>query len=779
MKLVVLALSWLLGMAAVALWQTPPWAVAAWLVLAAPVVTALLGRRALPWLALCAALALVAGFRFEGWFERETPGWTRALGREVTITGRINSEPDPGRVTVAYNVAVDQLSAGEQAYDGGGQVRISLNQYAEYLPGDRVVVRGEIESAPAFPGFDYRRHLAQRDVFATMLYPRVTAEGRAGASAWRRQLTELRLDLERSLSRALPEPQASLGAGVAFGRDGNLAEEVKENFRVTGLAHIVAVSGSNVTLVSAMTFLLFVPAIGRRRALAPAALTVLTYLAIAGFSASVVRAGVMALVFLLGEYVGRPQAGLAALGLAAIAMTAYQPATAQDVGFQLSLSATAGLIVFGPWIRYGLDTVLRRAGTGSLIPPLATQVAALSLSATLATLPIIWVTFGRVSLVGPLANVVVQPIFAIAFWASAATAALGLMSDDAGWVAGLVAYYPLAFITWFAFSLAGVPFASVALPAGNGTGALIGYAVLSALGWPAYRYLVPGDEAGARAWAHERVAKRIGFATAVMGLGVAVALVSLRPVGGPGRLEVAFLDVGQGDAILVTTPKGSRILIDAGPSGRDLGQQLDAVLPHWERSIDALLITHPQEDHVGGAARLLDLYDVGEVFENGRRNRTATVFAYERGARDRRTLRTGEQLAWDGVTFEVLWPDPAYESAELNNTSLVLLVSYGTTSFLLPGDIEASAQQSLFQSTDVSADVLKVPHHGSQTNAERFLREVGAKVAVVSVGAGNNFGHPAQQVLDALSGAPLLRTDLHGRVTVTSDGTRVSVRRER
>src|SRR6185312_3213398 len=199
--------------------------------------------------------------------------------------------------------------------------------------------------------------------------------------------------------------EASLAGGIAFGRDGNLSEQVYGTFRDTGLAHIVAVSGSNVALVMAVVFFLFVRTLGRRAALLPAALTVVAYIFVAGLSASVMRAGLMALVYLAGAYLGRQQAALAALGAAAIAMTFVQPSAALDLGFQLSLAATAGLIVFGPWIRFALESGAARAGL-SRIPGLLVRVTSLSLAASLATMPIVWVNFGRISLISPFANIV-------------------------------------------------------------------------------------------------------------------------------------------------------------------------------------------------------------------------------------------------------------------------------------------------------------------------------------------------------------------------------------
>jgi competence protein ComEC len=459
-------------------------------------------------------------------------------------------------------------------------------------------------------------------------------------------------------------------------------------------------------------------------------------------------------------------------------MTAVQPAAALDIGFQLSLAATAGLIVFGPWVRYGLERGIARARLDSVVPGVATQVAALSLSATIATLPVIWVNFGQVSLTGPLANIVIEPVFVVAFALSAVTAVAGIAWEPAGWALGLAAYYPLAFTTWFARTLAEAPFVAVSVPRFGGEAALAGYAALAAAGWPAYRRLAPSRPAPNRAGRSFRL-RRFSLAIGGGAIALAVVPVSLLPARGPGALEVTALDIGQGDAILVTTPHGHQLLVDGGPSGIDLARELGAVLPHWDRSLDAVLVTHPQEDHIGGVPAVLRRFDVGTEYDTGVENAIEVYPVYRERAGERRVVREGDSWTMDGVRFEVIWPPEGFNDPGLNDTSIVLRVTYGSTRVLLTGDFEAPAQHMLMASEDVAADVLKVPHHGSKTSAPDFLAAVHASVALISVGAGNSYGHPHLQTLDALAGSTILRTDLQGRITVRSDGRSLRVRTRR
>lgn len=782
MALIVLSLAWTGAVVAMAAWDAPWWMASAWIVAATPAVALTGGRRGLLLALLAATVALAGGWRFDRWHSRPLPDLAAYVGREVTIEGRIASLPDPGTTTVRYEVRASAVLDGEWR-PTGGKALVTLDQYAAFEPGARVRVRGKLDEPPVLEGFDYRAYLARQDIVGTMLFPQVDVVGVPPRHDAARLLGSLRLEFERALQRSLPEPEASLAAGIAIGRDDAMPRELINDYRATGLAHLIAVSGSNVALVTIIVFAVAVPLVGRYWASAPAIATAFAYMLLAGLSPTVVRAAIMAAIALMGYVLGRPRSGLHALAAAAVVMIAITPSIAVDVGFQLSVAATAGIIAYTPWIESGIMRVLRTTRIRPVIPAGAVTAVSLTTSATLATLPLAWVAFGRVSLIGPIANVVAAPLFALAFWLSLATGAVGMMSDTAGWVTGLAAYYPLAAINGIAQTFARAPFADAAVPGGSTDGAILAYAVLGAAGWFAYRYPAEPEPWSLKAAPAARVTRRLAAgAGGAAGL-AAVVLISVAPLRGPGELEVVMLDVGQGDAILVTTPHGTRILVDGGPSGIELARELGAVLPHWERTIDVVMVSHPQQDHIAGLVELARRYHVGRVVDTGARAATRTFALYDAEMPERDQGARGTRYLWDGVTFEVLWP-PAGAVANLdgdrtNDTSMVVRIRYGLTTVLLTGDIGSAAQHALLALDDVAADVLKVPHHGSATNREDFIDAVGETVALVSVGEGNRYGHPDEGVIARLSDARVYRTDVNGRVTLESDGERLRVTTER
>ena len=778
MTLILLAAGWLAGIAAVALWGAPGWSGASLIAGCIAGASAWRGSREIATIGVCmVAAALIGGFLFARWDGRGTPDAARYLGRTVTFAGTMASEPDTSETSAGYVVNVRQVRTSAGWVGTTGRIRVSLGQYTRYLPGDRVELTGKLDAAPVFDDFDYRAYLARQDIVGTMYRPNVVLTAAASSTNFPAIVARARLRLDAALQRALPEPAASLADGIAFGRDGGMPGDLYDDFRTTGLAHIVAVSGSNVSVLAALAFALLIPALGRRWAVLPAGLLVGTYVVMAGASASVVRAGIMAAILLVGEWIGRPQSGLPGLAGAIVVMTAVQPSAAVDVGFQLSVAATAGLIAFGPWLRYLLQRRIR-TGWGRVLPAWSIEATAITLAATFATLPLLWVNFGRVSLVSPVANVIVTPAVLVALPLAMATAVAGAISAPFGWLIGLVTYYPVAFIILVARGLASFPGASVPTPGVSGTVAAVAMLALSAGGWLCYRRMAPPIDESTTMPRWVLVAQRSALAgLGLIALGVIVRT-SVVPIGGPGDFEMRALDIGQGDAILLTTPHGRTMLIDGGVSDMVLARQLGAVLPHWDRSIDIVFQTHPDADHVGGLPGVLRRFDVPNVWDTGvvGTSGDAAIYAAERG---RTVIHEGDHFALDGVQVDVLWPPADAAPTTTNATCLVLRVTYGSTRFLLTGDLEGREQLKMMAAEDVRADVLKVPHHGSKTTDPKFLEAVGADVAVISVGAGNPYGHPAAQTINALAGETILRTDLDGRVTVHSDGTRVTWRTER
>ncbi len=255
-----------------------------------------------------------------------------------------------------------------------------------------------------------------------------------------------------------------------------------------------------------------------------------------------------------------------------------------------------------------------------------------------------------------------------------------------------------------------------------------------------------------------------------------------------GRLHVHFLDVGQGDAILVVTPDGRQILVDGGPSPTALLNELGAVLPFWDRDLDLVVLTHPDGDHITGLIPLLARYRTVQVLDTPLSDDATLTTSWLGGLAqadvERIFAQRGMVLRAGSVQLTVLNPGPTLLSgtvSDANNNAIVLRLDYGRTSVLLTGDAEQEAEaEMLAAGLPLRADVLKAGHHGSNgSSSAAFIAAVAPQRAVIQVGADNNFGHPHPAVLERLAGIEVLRTDQHGRIRFSSDGQVWRIRREK
>jgi competence protein ComEC len=464
------------------------------------------------------------------------------------------------------------------------------------------------------------------------------------------------------------------------------------------------------------------------------------------------------------------------------------PPVLWDVGFQLSALATAGLVWFGA----PLEARLARW------PVLVREPVALTLAAQLTTLPVILLNFERLSLVAPLANVVVVPIVPIVMLCAALAAAVGaadalvhlpLLSELLVWACGGAAWLYLRVMIVAGQLAASLPFASVDLAAP---------AWLAAAWYPGL-YLARGrvgpagdGEAQTELDAAGRLTAAVlrpGPATAGTLVVLALLTLATRP---DGRLHLVMLDVGQGDAILVRAPSGATLLVDGGADPDLAMRQLGAALPFWQRDLAMVLLTHPHEDHVAGLVPALERYrvrlvlDAGRAYENPTYPRFRSLAATEVGATVR-LARAGDRFALDATTtLTVLFPSEADAAAplpegDINNASVVALLESGGFRALLTGDAEAPVERLLLDRGLLGpVDVLKVAHHGSNSGTSvAFLEVVRPATALISSGSGNDYGHPHAVTLEhlaAIRGLVVRRTDLEGTVEIVAGEAATAVR---
>ena len=690
----------------------------------------------------------------------------------VELRGEVVTDPEVGDTRRQLRVAARELVVNGQVRPVEGLVLIQTGRYPIIGYGTALRVTGD-PVAPAALGSDsYARYLERQGVHSVMRYPQVAVVEGTGGAPITRALLAVRDRGRAILAASLPEPQAALLTGILLGDDSGLPKVVADAFRTTGMTHIIAISGFNIALVIALLDRLAAPLLPRRTAALAVMGGIVLYTLLVGASASVVRAALMGIAYLIAlRLMGRPTLAVAGLFTAAFLMTLHNPLALWDVGFQLSLAATLGLLIYaGRWSRR-----LTRAA-GNLPQPavnLTRDLLLATLAAQLLTLPLILFHFGRLSLASLPANMLVLPAQPAVMLTGGATLLAGAIWLPLGRVAGLPAWLFLTYTLGVIEQLARLPWASVPLRLSS-VALLAVYAAIAAL------TLLTTMDKEQRRGLGDRLRAQKGLSVALGAVAVVALLLAAWFVQRPdGRLYVAFLDVGQGDAIFITSPDGRQALIDGGRYPSVLLDELGEQMPFWDRSIDLLIATHPDDDHVAGLVEAAARYDVGRLITNGAPpgdNPAYDALLAAVGENAIHVAQPGEVIELGGgARLEITHAGGVGLSD--NDASVVARLSYGELSVLLTGDAGEAAEAAMARSgRPLASVVLKAGHHGAATSSgNAFLRAVAPQFVVISAGADNNYGHPAPEMLQRAVeiGATILRTDEMGTIEVESDGERM------
>ena len=760
---------------------------ATWLAGAALVAAALLAcARRRPQVGLAALALAVGGWQVGAWSDAAAAADSvaRLAGGRAWLRGTIVEAPSRAGERARLIVAVDAARRGADWRAARGRVQLSLGVATQpWRAGDAVVALVGLRQPRNFgnPGeFDYRAHLARRAIVATGYarsdtdWARVPGGAAAALERWRQATAA-------TLTATLPPREAGVAAALLIGDQDGLDDALRRRFARAGVSHVLSISGLHVGLVAAAAYAaarwllarserLLLRASVPKLAMAASLLPLGLYAAIAGDNVATLRAELMAGLVAAGLLCDRPREWLAPITAAASALLLVRPGAADEISFQLSFVAVLAIVLGVPrltarWDAWEEARLLRlRSARWRWLRWLVLSQA-VTVCAALATAPLTAWHFNMVSLIAPLANLIVVPLLGMA------TVGIGLLGTVA--VAVLPAAAPPLFalvgvaIAWADAAtawLAAPAWAAVRVPTPTLLELALLYGLLGALVLPLPRWrralvalCLAGLAIDATAWAVERTAS--------------------------GRLRITFVSVGQGDCTLIEFPGRRVMVVDGGGlagSTFDVGERI--VAPQlWRRKIlavDRLVLSHADFDHYGGLGFVAASFAPPAFWWNGH------PAAGPRFAELRRALTEAgaviEQPAagtveWvEGVRLRVLHPGAGDGGAD-NDRSLTLQLSYGGTAVLLPGDLQAAGEAALVRrwGATLASAVLKVPHHGSATSSSAALLDaVAPRVAVVSAGADNRFGFPAPAVQAAYArrGIDLRRTDRDGAVEITIDG---------
>jgi competence protein ComEC len=699
---------------------------------------------------------------------------------EVLITGYLAEPPDYRDSYTNLRIRVTAVDTG----DGDLPItdtllqkslllaRVSNNQAYEY--GEVVRLRGKLKTPPENEEFSYRDYLAAKNIHSYMTNAEVTVlPGNEGNPIFR-ALYGFKQKSYDNIYRLFPDPESSLLAGILLGVDTGLTQELQQAFKNTGTAHIIAISGFNISIIAGIFFALFSRFLGDRRGTVVAILGIVLYTFIVGADAAVVRAAVMGSLALWARQLGRRQTALNTLLVVAMLMCIWNPLYVWDVGFQLSFFATLGLILYGtPFSEFANRIIMKYlpSSTGEKAAELFSEFVLLTLAAQLTTIPIMAYHFQRISLVSFVANPFILPPQPAVMIIGGLAVLLSLVWFTAGqivaWIAWPFVVYTIRIVELFDR----VPHGTIFLGDFSFWFVVLFYAALFSLtfGWSSFKGWIQsiGQKAGA-----------VGVGSVLVVLVIGLLLVWRTAVAIPdGLMHVTFMDVGSADGILIKTPSGKSILINGGERVTTLSDELGRRISSFNRNLDWLVVASTEEEQVAALPRVLERYPTEHVLWSGNRQASFSAGVLNEYLSIKNipvTEAEKDQVLdlGDGATLTVLTTGPR---------GAVLLLEYQNFHAMLPVGMSFEALDELGYGENIApVSVLLLADSGyAASNPEDWIVNLNPELVVLSVDAADENGMPDEEVLDTVKDYSLLRTDQNGWIEISTNGAQMWVNVER
>jgi len=725
--------------------------------------------------------------------------------QKIRLEGMITRETEDKENQTQIEISAEKFILNDQVVNSGTEkVLLFVPRYPEYRYGDKINATGKLRTPPQFEGFDYRAYLARESIQFVMYNPKIELVQRDEGNRVLSGIFRLRRILFDNFSAILPEPQASLAQGMVLGMRGNISDDLKHELSVSGTAHILAISGLNFTIIAGMMVSAGVWLFGRRHYIYIwlAFAVIWFYALMTGMPDTVIRSAIMASVFLAAELLGRQKNVHAALFFCAALMAGLNPAVLWSLSFQLSFLAMLGLIYLTPLFQKLFE---RFSGPwpeeGGAVPGFVKAVLdsiAVSCGALLLVWPVIAFNFEIISVVSPISTLLVAPVLSPVILAGGLVSAVSLVNIDAAQIIGWVLWIFLSYMLWVIHIFAAIPFSAF-------------YTGISLkLVWMYYLFfgaiLVFRNKIASYCskffnrvrtirtpeihFEHILGNSKLKWLLAPLLAGA--FLTSYAAATYPDDyLHVSFLDVGQGDSILIQK-KNREILIDGGPAPEKLLSELGKKMPFWDKNLDIVILTHPHLDHISGLIDVLKRYKVNTILAADLSSEIPLYKEWTETIKEKKIeyqiVMEGQKLIMsDEISLEILnSPQRTVPEEELDDNCLVLKLEMREISFLFTADIGANTEMQLLNRRKAGrTDILKIAHHGSGgSSTSSFLEAVSPQIAVISVGKENTFGHPAPETLERLLRAGLqegniFRTDEQGSIEFTTDGHSLWVKTER
>ena len=639
--------------------------------------------------------------------------------------------------------------------------------YVTFSYGDRIRVQGYLVTPSENEDFSYRDYLANQGIFSYMDYPAATQlQGGLGNPFYSILYTLKQKAIELVYSY-LPDPEASLVAGILLGVESGISTDVQEAFRLTGTSHIIVISGFNITIVSGLFIFLFSRFLGRYRGAILAVVGIMLYTLLVGANAAVVRAAILGMLTLIGHLIGRRQAGINSLTFTAGVMAVISPTVLWDVSFQLSFAATLGIMLYAePFTDWFIKTAGHFISQDKAIK-IASPVSEyflITLAAQLTTLPLMIYYFKRISLTSLIANPLILPAQPALMVLAGLAVIFGLVIRPLGqllaWTTWPFAAYTIRVVEW----LANIPHGSITLGQAAFATILLFYALLFAITFARNKI--------------RKISFHLAPAIPLAAMAVTTIFIWKAAFYAPdGRLHVSILDVGTGDAVLIQSPTGRDVLINGGPSTVKLSDALGRRMPPFDKSLDWLVVADIDDEDLSGIQNNIARFPATNVLWAGNtfgtRNITDLQDAFKSAPIPITRMQAGQKLELgDGADLSAM---------SVNNKGAVLLLEWRNFRMLLPMALDfGSIDEILHSPTMRNTSAMLLAESGfAPLNPPELIHWLNPQLAVLSVATADKSGLPSPETIQALEGYNLLRTDQNGWIEITTDGNQMWVEVEK
>ena len=693
---------------------------------------------------------------------------------DLLITGTLVEPPDYRDNYTNLRLKVSGVDTGDRELPVSGLLlaRVSNNQVFHY--GDILRLRGKLKTPPENEDFSYRDYLAAQHIHSYMSSAEVTILPGKGGNPFSRALYALKDRSLNNIYRLFPDPESSLMAGILLGVDTGLTNELQQAFKDTGTAHIIAISGFNISIIAGLFVTFFSKFLGPRRGALLAIIGIAFYTILVGADAAVVRAALMGGLALFAKQVGRRQFALNTLLAVALLMCLWNPLYIWDVGFQLSFFATLGLILYAdPFSQFANRIIAKYfpASAAEKSAELFSEFVLLTLAAQVTTIPIMAYHFQRISLVSFIANPFILPPQPAVMILGGLAVLLSLiwlpLGQIAAWVAWPFVVYTIRMVELFDR----VPHGTLFLGKLSVWFVIATYAIL---------FAVTFGESRLKEWFQsiKRDQLKIPAGTGLIILLLALLLVWRAALAIPDRLlHITFLDVGSADAVLIETPSGKHVLINGGPSVTTLSDELGRRLPAFNRKLDWLIVAGTEEDDVAALPRVIERYPPEAVLWSGNTQASfsSRVLNEYLSLQDVQVTNAEADQVLDlgeGATMKVLTTGPR---------GAVLLVEWKNFRTLLPIGMSFEALDELRNGAKIGPiSVLALADAGyAASNPPEWITNLNPEIVELSVDAADQNGMPDSAVLESVKDYELLRTDQNGWIEITTNGEQMWVNVER